>query len=158
MITKGNLIKYDLLETVLSEILLMVAAICAGFSGVIITRNLFRSSPLHTKERNRFKEYISEVEKDNKKLRGKLNQQKQKLSISEFDEANPLGAISELLGGVEHLLPPSVRPFLHNKAVLEGAEKLVKENPEVISNFLSKLVKKDGKNTPTNSDNDIISV
>lgn len=146
-----------MLENVLSEILLLVAAICAGLSGIIITRNLFRSSPLHTKERNRFKDYITDIEKENKKLRGKINQQKQKISISEFDEDNPLGAISELLGGIEHILPASVRPFLHNKAVLEGAEKLVKENPEAISNFLSKLVKKDGKND-TNSDNNAISV
>ena len=56
----------------------------------------------------------------------------------------------ELISGLSPLLPAAVRPFLSNKSVLEGAEKLLKEHPDEIKNVLSKLVNKksNGKAEP----------
>ena len=133
-----------MIETIFGEIIVLIAVAGASLSGVIITKNLFRSSPLHAKERNRFKETIIDLEKDNKKLRGKVNQAKQPLSIKEYDEDNPMGAISELIGGLEPILPAAIRPFLRNPSVLKGAEKLLSEHPDEIKNVLSKLVKSNG--------------
>jgi|TARA_R110002072_G_scaffold37373_2_gene109431 CII-binding regulator of phage lambda lysogenization HflD len=131
-----------MLETVFSEVIILFAVVSASISSIIVTKNLFRSSPLHAKERNRFTLSIAELEKDNKKLRGKVNQMKQPISIKEFDEENPMGAISELISGLAPILPASVRPFLSNPGVIKGAEKLLAEHPEEIKNVLSKLVNK----------------
>ena len=130
------------LETVLNEVIILFAVAGASVSGIVITKNLFRSSPLHTKERNRFNLYIGDLEKENKKLRGQVNRSKQPLTIKEYDEENPMGAISELISGLAPILPASVRPFLSNPGVIKGAEKLLQEHPEEIKNVLSKLVNK----------------
>jgi len=149
-----------MIETIFGEIIILIAVAGASLSGVIITKNLFRSSPLHAKERNRYKETISDLEKDNKKLRGKVNQTKQPLTIKEYDEDNPMGAISELISGLEPILPAAIRPFLRNPSVLKGAEKLLSEHPDEIKNVLSKLVKSNpGKKNEEKSTNyDEISV
>ena len=131
-----------MLETVLNEIIILFAVAGASVSSIVITKNLFRSSPLHTKERNRFNLYIGDLEKENKKLRGQVNRSKQPLTIKEYDEENPMGAISELISGLAPILPASVRPFLSNPGVIKGAEKLLAEHPEEIKNVLSKLVNK----------------
>ena len=75
-----------MLETVFSEVIILFAVVSASISSIIVTKNLFRSSPLHAKERNRFTLSIAELEKDNKKLRGKVNQMKQPISIKEHPE------------------------------------------------------------------------
>lgn len=148
-----------MIETIFGEIIILIAVAGASLSGVIITKNLFRSSPLHAKERNRYKETISDLEKDNKKLRGKVNQTKQPLTIKEYDEDNPMGAISELISGLEPILPAAIRPFLRNPSVLKGAEKLLSEHPDEIKNVLSKLVKSNPKKNEEKSTNyDEISV
>ena len=131
-----------MIETILNEVIILFAVAGASVSGIVITKNLFRSSPLHTKERNRFNLYIGDLEKENKKLRGAVNRAKAPLTIKEFDEENPMGAISELISGLAPILPASVRPFLNNPSVIKGAEKLLQEHPEEIKNVLSKLVNK----------------
>ena len=101
------------IETILNEVIILFAVAGASVSGIVITKNLFRSSPLHAKERNRFNLYIGDLEKENKKLRGAVNRAKAPLTIKEFDEENPMGAISELISGLAPILPSSVRPFLN---------------------------------------------
>ena len=142
-----------MLETIINEIIILFAVAGASVSGIVITKNLFRSSPLHTKERNRFHLIIGDLEKENKKLRGQVNRSKQPLTIKEYDEDNPMGAISELISGLSPILPASVRPFLSNPGVIKGAEKLLAEHPEEIKNVLSKLVNKkpNGKQEQQNS-------
>ena len=142
-----------MLETIINEIIILFAVAGASVSGIVITKNLFRSSPLHTKERNRFNLIIGDLEKENKKLRGQVNRSKQPLTIKEYDEDNPMGAISELISGLSPILPASVRPFLSNPGVIKGAEKLLAEHPEEIKNVLSKLVNKkpNGKQEQQNS-------
>ena len=132
------------LETVLNEVIILFAVAGASVSGIVITKNLFRSSPLHTKERNRFNLYIGDLEKENKKLRGQVNRSKQPLTIKEYDEENPMGAISELITGLSSsgLIPASLKPFLSTPGVMKGIEKAITEHPEEIKNVLSKLVNK----------------
>ena len=58
------------------EYILLISVVAAGISGIIITRNVFGSNEIHGKLKNRYLEYIDNLEKDNKKLNGKLNQLK----------------------------------------------------------------------------------
>ena len=43
--------------------------------------------------------------------------------------------------GLEPLLPSAVRPFLRSPQLLSQAEKVIKDNPDVIKDVLSKFVK-----------------
>ena len=52
-----------------------------------------------------------------------------------------MGAIQELIMGLEPLLPSAVKPFLRSPQLLSQAEKVIKENPDVIKDVLSKFVK-----------------
>ena len=67
------------------EYIILVAVIAAGVMGIIITKNMFGSNEIHGKLKNRYLEYIDSLEKDNKKLTGKLNKMKQGVSISKDD-------------------------------------------------------------------------
>ena len=127
-------------ESILGEIIVLSAIVVGSTCAILF----------NTKERNRYLNFIAELEAENKKLRGKVNAAKKPIQIEEYDESNPMGAISELISGLSPLLPAAVRPFLSNKSVLEGAEKLLKEHPDEIKNVLSKLVNKksNGKADP----------
>ena len=63
------------------EYIILVAVIAAGVMGIIITKNMFGSNEIHGKLKNRYLEYIDSLEKDNKKLTGKLNKMKQGVSV-----------------------------------------------------------------------------
>ena len=96
------------------EYIILVAVIAAGVMGIIITKNMFGSNEIHGKLKNRYLEYIDSLEKDNKKLTGKLNKMKQGVSISkdDFDEANPLGSIGALISQFAPMLPKNIQPLL----------------------------------------------
>ena len=131
------------------EYIILISVVAAGVSGIIITRNVFGSNEIHGKLKNRYLEYISSLEVDNKKLNGKLNQLKKGVTLSkeEFDEENPLGSISALIQQFAPMLPKSVRPFLSDPKLMKYAEKMIAENPEQLKTLISKFVKtgKDGK-------------
>ena len=135
----------EVFESIFGEIIVLAAVVVGSACAIMFARHSTRNNPLNTKERNRYLNYIAEIESENKKLKGKVNQAKKPISIDEYDEDNPLGAISELVSGIAPLLPQSVRPFLSNPSVLKGAEKLISEHPEEIKNVLSKFVSKNGK-------------
>ena len=135
----------EVFESIFGEIIVLAAVVVGSACAIMFARHSTRNNPLNTKERNRYLNYIAEIESENKKLKGKVNQAKKPISIDEYDEENPLGAISELVSGIAPLLPQSVRPFLSNPSVLKGAEKLISEHPEEIKNVLSKFVSKNGK-------------
>ena len=67
------------------EYIFLVIAIVAGVCGIVITRNVFGSNEIHGKLKNRYLEYIDNLEKDNKKLNGKLNKMKQGVTINKDD-------------------------------------------------------------------------
>ena len=149
-----------MLESIFSEVIILSSVVVGGSVAIMFARHSTRNNPLNTKERNRYLNYIADLESENKKLKGKVNQAKKPVSIDEFDEENPMGAISELIQGLTPILPASVRPFLANPNVLKGAQKLIEEHPEEIKNVLSKFVSKNGKKGKEESqaDNDSISV
>jgi len=111
--------------------------------GIIITKNMFGSNEIHGKLKNRYLEYIDSLEKDNKKLTGKLNKMKQGVSISkdDFDEANPLGSIGALISQFAPMLPKNIQPLLQDPNTMKYVEKLVKDNPDKVNELIQKFVK-----------------
>jgi hypothetical protein len=131
------------------EYILLISVVAAGVSGIIITKNVFGSNEIHGKLKRRYLEYIENLEGDNKKLNGKLNQLKKGVTLSkeEIDIDNPLGSISALITQFAPMLPKSVRPFLSDPKLMKYAEKMISENPDQIKDIINKFVKtgKDGK-------------
>jgi|TARA_R110001632_G_scaffold48978_1_gene123150 hypothetical protein len=126
------------------EYIILVSVVAAGICGIVITRNVFGSNEIHGKLKNRYLEYIDNLEKDNKKLNGKLNKMKQGLSISkdDFDEGNPLGSIGALIGQLAPMLPKNIQPLLQSPEAMGFIEKMVKDNPEKVGELIGKFVKK----------------
>ena len=143
------------------EYIILVAVIAAGVMGIIITKNMFGSNEIHGKLKNRYLEYIDSLEKDNKKLTGKLNKMKQGVSISkdDFDEANPLGGVSQLISQFAPMLPKNIQPLLQDPSTMKYIEKLVKDNPDKVNELIQKFVKapKAGKKDEI-SDSEIMSI
>ena len=131
------------------EYIILVSVIAAGVCAIIITKNTFGSDQIHGKLKNRYDTYIEAIEKENKKLNGKINQMKKGVSLSkeDFDADNPLGSISELIQQFAPMLPKSVRPFLNSPELIKMGEKLIAENPDKVKDLISKFVTKgkDGK-------------
>ena len=125
------------------EYIILVAVVAAGVMGIIITKNMFGSNGIHGKLKNRYLEYIDSLEKDNKKLTGKLNKMKQGVSISkdDFDEANPLGSIGALISQFAPMLPKNIQPLLQDPQTMKYVEKLVKDNPDKVNELIQKFVK-----------------
>ena len=137
------------------EYIILVAVIAAGVMGIIITKNMFGSNEIHGKLKNRYLEYIDSLEKDNKKLTGKLNKMKQGVSISkdDFDEGNPLGSIGALIGQLAPMLPKNIQPLLQSPEAMGFIEKLVKDNPEKVGELIGKFVKKPKANEAATVEN-----
>lgn len=150
----------EVFESIFGEIIVLAAVVVGSACAIMFARHSTRNNPLNTKERNRYLNYIAEIESENKKLKGKVNQAKKPISIEEYDEDNPLGAISELIGGLTPFLPKGAASFLANPQVLKGAEKLISEHPDEIKNVLSKFISKNGKSKEEEKvpDSDTISV
>lgn len=141
------------------EYIILVAVIAAGVSGIIITKNMFGSNEIHGKLKNRYLEYIDNLEKDNKKLKGQLNKMKQGVSISkdDFDETNPIGSISSLVAQFAPMLPKNIQPLLQDPSTMKYVEKLVKDNPDKVNELIQKFVKSPKKNDKL-PDTDIMSI
>jgi uncharacterized Fe-S radical SAM superfamily protein PflX len=143
------------------EYIILVAVIAAGVMGIIITKNMFGSNEIHGKLKNRYDAYIADLEKDNKKLTGKLNKMKQGVSISkdDFDEANPLSSIGALISQFAPMLPKNIQPLLQDPQTMKYVEKLVKDNPDKVNELIQKFVKapKAGKKDEV-SDSEVMSV
>ena len=125
------------------EYIILVAVVAAGVMGIIITKNMFGSNEIHGKLKNRYLEYIDSLEKDNKKLNGKLNKMKQGVSISkdDFDIENPLGSIGQLVSQFAPMLPKNIQPLLQDPSTMKYIEKLVTENPDKVKELIGKFVK-----------------
>ena len=125
------------------EYILLVSVIAAGVCGIVITRNVFGSDQIHGKLKNRYVSYIADLEQDNKKLNGKLNKMKQGVSINkeDFDSENPIGSISSLISQFAPMLPKNLQPLIQSPQAMGFIEKMVKDNPEKVSDLISKFVK-----------------
>jgi hypothetical protein len=130
------------------EYIILVSVVAAGICGIVITRNVFGSDQIHGKLKNRYVSYIADLETDNKKLTGKLNKMKQNITISsdDFDKENPLGSISGLISQFAPLLPKNIAPLLQSPEAMGFIEKMVKDNPEKVTDLISKFVKKPKNN------------
>ena len=126
------------------EYIILVSVIAAGICGIVITRNVFGSDQIHGKLKNRYVNYIADLETDNKKLTGKLNKMKQNITISsdDYDKENPLGSISGLISQFAPMLPKNIQPLLQSPEAMGFIEKMVKDNPEKVTDLISKFVKK----------------
>ena len=149
------------MELPLSELLVLVSCILGVFAAFMYMRARLGNSEINTKLKNRYLDYIGQLEeevKQHKKVArtAKARAEKESIGLKEYDESNPMGAIQELIMGLEPLLPNAVKPFLRSPQLLSQAEKVIKDNPDVIKDVLSKFVKgtskKDGQ-TETKKDN-----
>ena len=143
------------------EYIILVAVIAAGVCAIIVSKNFYGNNVIHGKIKNRYDSYIIEIEKENKKLTGKLNKLKQGVSISkdDFDEANPLGSISSLVAQFAPMLPKNIQPLLQDPQTMKYVEKLVKDNPDKVNELIQKFVKapKAGKKDEV-SDSEVMSI
>ena len=136
------------------EYIILVSVVVAGICGIVITKNIFGSNEIHGKLKNRYLEYINNLEVDNKKLTGKLNKMKQNITISsdDFDKENPLGSIAGLISQFAPMLPKNLAPLLQSPEAMGFIEKMVKDNPEKVTDLISKFVKKPKGNNEQSAD------
>ena len=137
------------------EYIILISVVAAGVCAIIVSKNLYGNNVIHGKIKNRYDSYIMELEKENKKLNGKLNKFKQGLSISkdDFDEANPLSSIGSLIGQLAPMLPKNIQPLLQSPEAMGFIEKLVKDNPEKVGELIGKFVKKPKANEAATIEN-----
>ena len=143
------------------EYIILVAVVVAGVCAIIVSKNLYGNNVIHGKIKNRYDSYIMEIEKENKKLTGKLNKLKQGVSISkdDFDEANPLGSIGALISQFAPMLPKNIQPLLQDPQTMKYVEKLVKDNPDKVNELIQKFVKAPkGPKKDEVSDSEVMSI
>jgi len=141
------------MELPISELLIVVAAICGGIATIVYTRGRFGSNEINTKLKNRYNEYISELEYENKKLKGQVNRSKRPVTISEDAAGDPLSAISEVIEGLTPHLPASIRPLLKSKKAVDFITSYVQQNPDAVKDIITKFTqaKAPGKTAQPNN-------
>jgi len=142
------------------EYIILISVVVAGICGIVVTKNVFGSNEIHGKLKNRYLEYIDNLEKDNKKLTGKLNKMKQGVTISkdDYDSENPLGNIGALISQFAPMLPKNIQPLLQNPSTMKYVEKLVTENPDKVKELIEKFVSKGKTKDNATPDIDTMSV
>ena len=128
----------------IETILILIAAVAAGISGIIISKNLYGNNMIHGKIKIRYDSYILELEKSNKKLTGQLNRLKQAPSISDndYDSDNPLAAVGTIIQQFSPMLPKSIQPLLNDPKLMDFVGEQLKNNPEAVKGLIEKFVKK----------------
>ena len=129
------------MELLVSELYILAAVVCGGITTIIFARNRFGNTEINTKLKNRYNEYIAELEHENKKLKGQVNRAKQPVRISEEAAEDPLSAISEVVEGLVPHLPPTIRPLLKSKKAVDFITNYVQQNPDAVKDIISKFTK-----------------
>ena len=129
------------MELPLTELLLLVASVFGMVSIIVYTRGRFGNNEINTKLKNRYNEYIAELEFENKKLKGAISRAKAPVRISAESADEPLSAISEVIDGLIPNLPPAVRPLLKSKKAVDFITNYVQQNPEAVKDLISKFTK-----------------
>jgi uncharacterized Fe-S radical SAM superfamily protein PflX len=124
------------------EWIILVSACIAGGCGIVITKNMYGNSNIHGKLKNRYDEYIFDLEKENKRIKGKMNQLKQGPQISADSAENPMSAIGEIISQFAPMLPKSIRGMANDPKVMEFISKQVEENPDMVKGLIEKFVTK----------------
>ena len=125
----------------LTELLLLVASVFGMVSIIVYTRGRFGNNEINTKLKNRYNEYIAELEFENKKLKGAVSRAKAPVRISAESADEPLSAISEVIDGLIPNLPPAVRPLLKSKKAVDFITNYVQQNPDAVKELISKFTK-----------------
>lgn len=128
----------------LSELLIVVASICALLTILVYSRGKFSSNKLDRKVKNKYEEIIAIQEDEIKNLKRKARtekarQEKESIGITNYDEGNPMGMISELIAGLTPILPKEAKLII--PSLLPKVEEAIKKNPELVQNVLSKFRK-----------------
>ena len=129
------------MELLVSELYILAAVVSGGITTIIFARNRFGNTEINTKLKNRYNEYIAELEHENKKLKGQVNRSKQPVRISEEAAEDPLSAISEVVEGLVPHLPPTIRPLLKSKKAVDFITNYVQQNPDAVKDIISKFTK-----------------
>ena len=129
------------MELLVSELYILAAVVSGGITTIIFARNRFGNTEINTKLKNRYNEYIAELEHDNKKLKGQVNRNKQPVRISEEAAEDPLSAISEVVDGIIPHLPPGIRPLLKSKKAVDFITNYVQQNPDAVKELITKFTK-----------------
>ena len=128
------------MEVLVAELYLMGAAICGGLTVIIYTRGRFGNTEINTKLKNRYNEYIAELEHDNKKLKGQVNRAKQPVTIpEELATENPIAAINEIVDSIPQLKP--YRHLLKSKKAVDFVTNYVQQNPDAVKQLITKFTK-----------------
>ena len=64
------------MELPITELLLLVASVFGMVAIIVYTRGRFGNNEINTKLKNRYNEYIAELEFENKKLKGAISRAK----------------------------------------------------------------------------------
>ena len=140
------------------EYIILISCGVIGTCGILITRNMYGNQNIHGKLKHRYEEYIMDLEKENKKVKGMLNRMKQGPQISSdlANGDNPMGAIGEIIQQFAPMLPKSVRGMVNDPKVLNFIAKQAEDNPEMIKGLIDKFVSKGGrKKNEESTDNEI---
>jgi hypothetical protein len=151
---KSKIYLSGIVKNTMFEYIILASVVAAGCMGIVITRNMFGSDQMSRKIKNRYDTYIDTLEKDNKKLNGKLNKMKTNVTINpdEFDSENPLGSIGSLIAQFAPMLPKNIQPLLQSPEAMGFIEKMVKDNPEKVGELIGKFVKKPKANEQPTTD------
>lgn len=142
------------------EYIILISAAVVGGCGILITKNMYGNNNIHGKLKNRYDEYIQDLEKENKKIKGQINRMKQGPQISKdlADSDDLGGAISEIVQQFAPMLPKSIRGMVNDPKVLNFIGKQIEENPEAVKGLVSKFVSKGGRKSSEESTDNEISV
>jgi hypothetical protein len=142
----------------LIEYIILIAAGIIGGCGIVITKNMYGNSTIHGKLKKRYDEYIFDLERENKKIKGQMNRIKQGPQISSDQAENPIGAIGEIIAQFAPMLPPSIRGLVNDPKIMQFISKQVENNPDMINELIEKFVTKGGKKKNESETNDTLSV
>ena len=128
------------MELLVSELYILAAVVCGGITTIIFARNRFGNTEINTKLKNRYNEYIAELEHENKKLKGQVNRAKQPVTIpEELAIESPIAALSEIVDSIPQLKP--YRHLLKSKKAVDFVSNYVQQNPDAVKDIISKFTK-----------------
>ena len=90
------------MELPISELLIVAAGVLGVLASAFYLRARLGNSEINTKLKNRYLDYIGQLEEENKQYKkaartAKARAEKESIGLKEYDESNPMGAIQELI-------------------------------------------------------------
>ena len=126
-------------------------SVCAVLIARIYRKNAALDPKITNKLRKQQEEYIIEVEKKNRSLQSKLNSMQKGPELNEIGDLS--GAIPELLGQVEGILPKWATKFLKSQPDLVNTViEYAKKNPDKAKELIGRFVKIKPKAAAANVD------